>query len=60
MHTPDLGFIHIITDVPGVARGKTREKIFNFEEKIISIFSRATYGFPQKVSANLVQPFGQL
>ena len=54
-------FYDTISEVPGVARGnlKTLEKLKILTKKgIFSLcYSHGTQGFPQQISANLVQPF---
>ena len=50
--------------MPGVAREiKINEENFHLEKIIVFFslcYSRDTHGFPQKMSAKLVQQFGQL
>jgi len=54
----------ILAEAPGIALGIFK---FNFEEKKLFLSSVAlgflywgTLGLPQKMSAHLIQPFGQL
>ena len=51
---------YLQTEVPGVASKFWRKKIFLREKFEYPVLPQGTHGFPQKMSAHLVQLFGQL